>query len=136
MPKLVLADDDDDFRDLYAQALRAQGHEVHEAAEGKAALEIIRRERPDLLLLDLWMPDTNGFEVLEALRYDPSGIRLRIVVLSNLGDAENRLAAFEAGAGAYLVKGRSLADGLAVIAGLLDEQAGSRLPALLGPSID
>ncbi len=110
MATLVLADDDDDLRDLYAASLRAAGHEVWEASNGQVALELVRAQHPDLLLLDIWMPALNGFEVLDALRHDPAGVHLRVVVISNLGDADSRLEAFEGGASDYLLKGLALAE--------------------------
>jgi DNA-binding response OmpR family regulator len=110
MAKIVLADDDDDLRAVYSAALRAEGHEVWEAVDGREAIQQTQTRRPDLLLLDIWMPALNGFEVLDALRHDSAGIHLRIVVVSNLADAEARLEAFEAGACEYLVKGAPLTD--------------------------
>ncbi|MDB5352275.1 MAG: response regulator with CheY-like receiver, AAA-type ATPase, and DNA-binding domain [Planctomycetota bacterium] len=115
MATLVLADDDDDLRDVYASALRGSGHVVFEAIDGQNALDVVREVRPALLLLDLWMPNLTGFDVLDALRYDPAGTRLKIVVVSNLSDADSRLEAFEAGATAYLVKGRSLFEMIALV---------------------
>lgn len=115
MATLVLADDDADLRDVYAIALRSAGHDVHEAIDGRDALDVLRRTRPSMLLLDLWMPCLTGFDVLDALRHDPAGSRLKIIVVSNLGDADSRLEAFEAGATEYFVKGRSLAEMLALV---------------------
>lgn len=124
MAKLVLADDDDDLRHIYASALRAVGHTVSEAVDGPSALETVRTHRPDLVLLDIWMPGLNGFEVLDALRHDPAGARLVIVVLSNLADAEARLAAFASGASVYLVKGLPLTDLLSRVDTALLESTG------------
>ena len=124
MATLVVADDDDALREVYALALRAAGHEVHEAIDGVSALKAIRVYRPPLLLLDLWMPGMTGFDVLERLRHDPLGSRLKIIVISNLGDADSRLHAFEAGATAYLVKGRSLNDLVQVVTRTLGESEG------------
>jgi DNA-binding response OmpR family regulator len=107
---IVLADDDADLRDLYTAFLRASGHQVWPAADGSAALALVRAHRPAFLLLDIWMPALNGFEVLDALRHDPAGTRLHVVVISALGDAEARLRAFEGGATDYVVKGTSLAE--------------------------
>jgi DNA-binding response OmpR family regulator len=121
---LVVADDDEDLRDVYASALRAAGHDVHEAIDGASALEAIRQHRPSLLLLDLWMPGLTGFDVLERLRHDALGSRLKIVVVSNLGDADSMLEAFEAGATAYLVKGRSLEEMIDLVAQTLRESEG------------
>lgn len=110
MATIVLADDDDDLRAVYAIALRSAGLEVLEATDGQAALALVRARRPQLLVLDIWMPALNGFEVLDLLRHDPAGARLRVLVVSNLGDADARLEAFEAGASDYVVKGLGLAD--------------------------
>lgn len=120
MAKVVLADDDDDLRAIYGTALKAAGHEVWEAPDGKAAIDLVRAQHPDLLLLDLWMPTLNGFEVLDALRHDPSGVRLRTVVISNLADADARLEAFEGGVSEYLVKGLSLDAFLRRVGEILD----------------
>src|SRR5436305_11791044 len=76
---LVLADDDDDLRAVYAPCLRAAGYTVHEAADGREALDLVREHRPALLLLDIWMPGLNGFEVLDGLRHDPAAGRLKVV---------------------------------------------------------
>ncbi len=127
MPTIVLADDDDDLRDLYATLLRASGLSVLEARDGREALQLVRETRPALLLLDVWMPELTGFDVLDALRHDPAGTTLRVVMVSNLGDADSRLEAFEAGASGYLVKGRPLADILAIVHRTLTEEDSVRL---------
>ena len=121
MAILVVADDDDDLREVYTVALRSAGHIVREACDGAKALEAVRLHRPSLMLLDLWMPGVTGFDVLEALRFDPAGSRLKIVVVSNLGDADSRLGAFEAGATAYLVKGQSIMDLIKLVSRTLSE---------------
>ena len=124
MATVVVADDDDDLREVFVQALILAGHQAHPAADGLAAIEAVRAERPDLLLLDVWMPGLTGFDVLEALRHDAVGSRLKVIVVSNLGDADSRLSAFEAGASAYLVKGRSLAEMLELVAQTLEDSEG------------
>jgi len=101
--------------------LLAAGHQVIEAADGREALDSFHKQRPDLMILDVWMPNLNGFEVLDELRHDPSSGRMKILMLSNLGDAETRLEAFSGGAVEYLVKGVSLPDLLTCVNGLLAE---------------
>jgi DNA-binding response OmpR family regulator len=110
MASIVLADDDEDLRAIYGPCLRSAGHTVREASGGTEALELVREHRPDLLILDVWMPRCNGFEVLEALKHDPASTGLKILMLSNLGDADTRLECFEMGASEYLVKGMSLVE--------------------------
>ncbi len=127
MAKVILADDDDDLRAVYVAALQAAGHDVWEAPDGRCAIDLVRAHRPDLLLLDIWMPALNGFEVLDALRHDPSGVRLKIVVISNLADADARLEAFEGGATDYLVKGLALDDFLRRVRELLET---AKVPSL------
>lgn len=105
---IVLADDETDLRFLYAEFLRREGHDVREASDGREALALIAEHRPDLLLLDVWMPAVNGFEVLDRLRHDPIATTLKVVMLSNLGDADSRLEGFSAGVADFLVKGLSL----------------------------
>lgn len=127
---IVLADDDEDLRALYAAALRSAGHTVQEAEDGPSAVQAVRQFRPDLMLLDIWMPRLNGFEVLDELRHDPAGARLVIVVLSNLAEAEARLEAFASGASAYLVKGQPLPELLVRVQKALDDPAHLPHPAV------
>ena len=110
MASIVLADDDEDLRAVYAPFLRSAGHTVWEASGGNDALELVREHRPGLLILDVWMPRVNGFEVLETLRHDPASTGMKVLMLSNLGDADTRLECFEMGASEYLVKGLPLAE--------------------------
>ena len=118
---VVLADDDDDLRAVYAPFLRAQGYTVWEAINGREAVEQVRRHHPDLLLLDLWMPILNGFEVLEELRYDPAASRLKVVMFSVQSDADSRLEGLGGGAVEFLIKGLGLADLQAQIGRILEE---------------
>jgi DNA-binding response OmpR family regulator len=115
----LLADDDQAIRAVYGPCLRAAGYDVREAADGREAVEAVRDQAPDLLLLDLWMPRMSGFEVLDALRHDPAATRLKVVVLSCLSDADNRFEAFSGGAVDYLVKGLALSEFLSRIAATL-----------------
>jgi DNA-binding response OmpR family regulator len=117
---IVLADDDDDLRAVYAPLLRSAGYAVLEAADGREALDLVRAHRPELVLLDVWMPVLNGFEVLEGLRHDPIAGSIKVVVLSCRDDADSRLECFGIGAADYLVKGLPLAEFLAHVRRTLD----------------
>lgn len=105
---IVLADDEPDLRSVFGETLRLDGYEVWEAADGREALALISEHRPDLLILDVWMPIVNGFEVLERLRKDSVSAALKVVVFSNLGDADSRLETFAAGVLDYWIKGLPL----------------------------
>jgi CheY-like chemotaxis protein len=107
---IVLADDEPDLRAVYSACLRDAGYEVWEASDGREAVALVVDRRPALLLLDVWMPILNGFEVLEQLRGDPFTSTLKIVILSNVGDSDTRLESFSVGVADYWVKGLSLAD--------------------------
>jgi len=104
---IVLAEDDPDLRAIYSAALACDGHEVHHAADGGAAIELVEQLSPDLLLLDLWMPILNGLEVLEALRAQPH-LSLRTIVLTNHPEADARLEGFALGAEDSWTKNLSL----------------------------
>lgn len=119
MASIVLADDCDDLRLVYATCLRARGHQVHEAADGREAVELVRSAHPDLLLLDIWMPGRNGFEVLDDLRFEAAAGRLRVAMLSVLSDGGTQLEAFGGGATEYLVKGLALSDFVERVEGLI-----------------
>ncbi len=79
-------------------------------ATGRKLLILVVDRRPDLLILDVWMPKLNGFEVLERLRADPDSSNLKVVMLSNLGDSDTRLEGYSVGVADYWVKGLSLAE--------------------------
>ena len=107
---VVVAEDDADLRRLYAESLRGAGYVVWEAGDGAEALSLVRAHAPDLLLLDIWMPVLNGIEVLEQLDGAPEAMRLKIVVLSQIHDADTQLEGFALGVDEYWTKDLSLAD--------------------------
>jgi DNA-binding response OmpR family regulator len=107
---IVLADDEPDLRAIYAEVLRGDGHVVWEASDGDEAVALVAQRQPSLLLLDVWMPVTNGLEVLDRLRNEPAATGVKVVMLSNLTDADTRLEGFSGGVADYWVKGLSLED--------------------------
>lgn len=121
MAGIVLADDSAELRAIYAPLLRMQGYTVYEAADGEEALAMVRAHRPELLILDVWMPRLGGFEVLDVLRFEPTASQTRVLMLSVLGDADSQLDAYSSGAVGYMVKGISLGDFLLRVAEMLAE---------------
>ena len=102
--RILLAEDDRFLRRAAESALKRAGFTVLPAADGEEALRLARAEKPDLVLLDLIMPKLQGFEVLKALKADPTTAMIPVIVLSNLGQDGDVQRALESGAVAYLVK--------------------------------
>ena len=102
--RILLAEDDRFLRKAAEAVLRRHGLTVIAAADGEQALDLARRELPDLVLLDLIMPKLQGFEVLRRLKQDPATAPIPVMVLSNLSQERDIQQAMEAGALAYFVK--------------------------------
>jgi CheY-like chemotaxis protein len=104
--KILVVDDDPDFRDLASVFLRVDGYQLLAAASGQTAMEIAKAERPDLILLDWEMPDMDGLEVCRALRAEaaPGLGAVPIILLTARTGAEDTKGGFEAGANDYLTK--------------------------------
>jgi len=99
---VVLADDDADVRRLIDVQLRAAGYTTYLAGDGSEALHAIETHRPDLVIVDMMMPRMTGFDVLTALRHQPT--RPRVIVLSARGREQDVTRAFALGADDYVTK--------------------------------
>jgi len=105
MPKKILIVEDDKFlRELMSRKLREEGYEVLEAIDGDAGLKKMKKEKPDLVLLDLILPEIDGFEVLAAKKEDPEIAKIPVIILSNLGQREDVEKGLSLGAIDYLIK--------------------------------
>ncbi|NUN48910.1 MAG: sigma-54-dependent Fis family transcriptional regulator [Candidatus Brocadiae bacterium] len=102
MPNLLIVDDDPGILSALRDRFVARGHDVTTAVDGKDALVKIRRERPDLVLLDLQLPELDGIGVLQKLRDD--GIELTVVVITAFGTVDRAVAAMKAGAWDFIQK--------------------------------
>ncbi|MGJ4947903.1 ATP-binding protein [Bradyrhizobium sp. HKCCYLS20291] len=101
--RVVLADDNPDMRD-YVRRLLGQDYEVEAVADGSAALDAVRRRRPDLVLTDVMMPELDGFGLLRTLRSDPQLRDIPVVMLSARAGEEAKVEGLDAGANDYLSK--------------------------------
>jgi len=104
MPTALIVEDDPDQAEMAARLLRYRSFESEIAATGGAGLSMARERKPDVVLLDLMLPDTTGFEVCRGLRSDRETMLTPIVMLTALGDIDNRTRGFRVGANAYLGK--------------------------------
>ena len=102
--KILVADDDAMLQRLISSTLKLENHEIVQAANGQEALDLVRTEKPDLVILDVMMPEINGFDVCAALRKDPSTTTLPIIILSSLGQVQEKITGLKAGADEYLTK--------------------------------
>ncbi|MGB5428889.1 response regulator [Eudoraea sp.] len=98
---ILVVDDDTPIRSLLRQELTEAGYEVNEAANGKAALDMVRMSKPDLIILDVMMPEINGFDVAAVLKNDPATMDIPIIILSIVQDKER---GFRIGVDRYLTK--------------------------------
>jgi CheY-like chemotaxis protein len=102
--KVLIAEDNDNIRQLVMITLRKEGRELIEACNGAEALEKARAHRPDLILLDVMMPRMTGYEVCEKLRQDSLTSNLKIVFLTSRSGAPAEAAMKKAGGDAILTK--------------------------------
>lgn len=102
--RVLIAEDEADIRDLLAFHLERDGYEVSRARTGTEALRLARDRHPDLLVLDLMLPEMDGLEVCRRLRRDAATASLPIVMLTAKGDEVDRIVGLEMGADDYIVK--------------------------------
>ncbi|MEO0323171.1 MAG: response regulator transcription factor [Myxococcota bacterium] len=102
--RILVVEDESDLAELVAFNLKQAGHVVATAATGATALAEIRRQRPDLVVLDVMLPDITGLEVCRRLRRDESTSRLPVLMLTAKGEEVDRVVGFEVGADDYVVK--------------------------------
>jgi PAS domain S-box-containing protein len=101
--RILIVEDHDDGREALAMLLRLSGHEVHEAATGRAGLDLAKDLQPEVVLLDIGLPDIDGYAVAEALRA-ALGQRVHLVALTGYGQPADRARSAQAGFDAHLVK--------------------------------
>ena len=107
MANVLIVDDDVDGCRPLARLLEVVGHSPFFVHDGRAALSLLDKLRPDMILLDVMMPGLNGIEVLKTIRSHPVHKDLPVVVFSALGDEETKEAALRSGAQEYLIKSKA-----------------------------
>jgi DNA-binding response OmpR family regulator len=104
MKKIIVADDEQFITTAYTDGLQRAGFEVIAAHNGEEAYDLISKEKPDLVLLDLIMPKLNGFEVLKKVKSESELQNIPIVILSNLSQETDEVEAKKMGATDFIVK--------------------------------
>lgn len=116
MSRILVVDDEPTLVDTIRYSLKREGHEVVTAVDGLQALEVARRERPDLVILDLMLPKLDGFEVCRAIRRDQT---VPILMLTAKDDEIDKVVGLELGADDYMTKPFSMRELLARVRAML-----------------
>jgi two-component system alkaline phosphatase synthesis response regulator PhoP len=103
-PKVLVVDDEPHIVRLVSFALEKDGFDVIDAGDGETAVELARREQPDLILMDVMMPVMDGLEASKRLKEDPDTAEIPIVMLSAKSQRYEQEAGLEGGAERYIVK--------------------------------
>lgn len=103
-PVILIVDDDPDLAMIMKMILSHAGFEAHSVLSGQEALNWLGARTPDLILLDLMMPDINGFTILRKLRASETTSALPVVILTAKADQKTRMESQSAGADAFLTK--------------------------------
>jgi two-component system, OmpR family, response regulator ResD len=102
MPEVLVVDDDDTVASVVVTYLERAGHQTQRVGDGQAALDAVANKPPDLIVLDLMLPEVDGLEVCRRIRKTHAD--LPIIMLTALGEAEDRIAGLEVGADDYVTK--------------------------------
>jgi signal transduction histidine kinase len=101
---ILIIEDNDDTRQMLHEALAFSGHDVCEARDGASGLALAAETHPDVALIDIGLPDVDGYEVARRLRAAPGGRRMGLIAITGYGQAEDQRRAYEAGFDAHLTK--------------------------------
>ncbi|MGD2030149.1 MAG: response regulator [Desulfobacterales bacterium] len=102
--KILIVDDDNKIHELLTKILSSNGYKVEVASDGFEAGANILRFKPDLMILDLFMPGMDGFEVCKRIKTDPDASHIKILAITGFDTDENRKRIMQAGADGYLAK--------------------------------
>jgi two-component system phosphate regulon response regulator PhoB len=104
MARILVIEDEKDIQDVLDYNLRQAGHKVNVASTGAEGLKLAREKKPDLVLLDLMLPDISGTEVCKTLKQDSVTRDVQVLILTAKGEEIDRVVGFEIGADDYVVK--------------------------------
>jgi two-component system phosphate regulon response regulator PhoB len=128
MARILVIEDEKDIQDVLAYNLTQAGHKVQIASRGEEGLRLARERKPDVILLDLMLPDVPGTEVCKQLRSQASMKDVKIMMLTAKGEEIDRVVGFELGADDYIVKPFSVRELVLRIQAVLRRATGDEQP--------
>jgi len=132
MAKILLVEDDNNLREIYEARLQAEGYDIISAQDGEEALVKAKQEKPDLVISDVMMPRISGFEMLDILRNTEGMKDMKVIMLTALGQAEDKTRADSLGADRYLVKSQVTLEDIVKAASELLSPAASTANSISG----
>lgn len=102
--KILLVEDDKMILDMYKNRFEKEGYEVLTTDRGSEAMELARKEKPKIVLLDIILPEVDGFTILKNLKSDAATKKIPVLMLTNLGQESDQSKGAESGAAGYFVK--------------------------------
>lgn len=126
MKKILIVEDDTALYTLYATELEIKNYEVSNVSDGTLAIQAMKEQKPDLVLLDLVLPGRNGLDILKEMREDSDLEEVKVIILTNFGNEDNVSTALELGAAEYIMKYKIVPSELSVkIASILGDSTDS-----------
>lgn len=119
MSRILIVDDEKDIVDLIAYNLEKEGFSTTKAYDGESALQSIKKQKPDLIILDLMLPKMNGLDVCRAVRHNPETSDLPIIMLTAKSDEVDKIIGLEVGADDYVTKPFSIKELIARVRSIL-----------------
>ena len=106
--RILIIEDEEDFSKGLQEILTANGFEIHTASTGKGGLTLARSIQPDLIILDIMLPEIDGYKICRLLKFDERYKKIPIILLTARTQDEDEQLGKEAGADAYLIKGQKV----------------------------
>lgn len=122
MGRILVVDDNEQICELVKDVVESWGHTVYAAAEGRSCLDIVAKELPDIILLDVMLPGLSGYEVCKELKGNALTRNISVIMMTALSDIEDRIHGFKVGADNFLVKPINYEELQAIINKLLKDK--------------
>ncbi|MBH1980594.1 response regulator transcription factor [Candidatus Saccharibacteria bacterium] len=104
MTKIAIIEDDSAIHQMYRMKFESEGFDVQLAGDGRSGVELVKKFRPDLILLDMQMPEVDGLSALRIIRKEDWGKTIPVIILTNLGEEESPKELRSLGISGYIVK--------------------------------